>query len=225
MQYSDSQKYVAEFIGTAFLVATVVGSGIMGEYMTDGDIAMTLFVSTFPSGAILYVLITMLGPISGGHINPAVTLVFALRREISAVNSICYVLSQIAGGLIGVVAVHLMFDQEVIQFSQKLRTGHPQWLSEAIATFGLIFTILVTLKFRSVSVALSVGLYITAATWFTASTSFANPALTIARCFTDTFAGIHPGNMPAFLISQIIGALLAWLLCNWLLVQHSKQES
>ncbi len=222
MQYADSQKYAAEFIGTAFLLAAVVGSGIMAETLAGGNAGLALLCNTIPTGAALYVLITMLGPISGGHLNPVVTLVFALRREISVANSLGYTFFQVTGGLTGVMAAHLMFDLEVVQYSQQLRTGYPIWFAEVVATFGLVLTILVTLKSHSRSVAMAVALYITAAYWFTASTSFANPAVTIGRSFTDTYSGIHPGNMPVFILSQVIGGLLAWCLCNWLLVQRTN---
>ncbi len=215
--YTPTQRYAAEFIGTAFLLATVVGSGIMAENLAGGNVAIALLGNTIPTGAILVVLITMLGPISGAHFNPAVTMVFALKREISARDSTAYVLVQIAGGLSGVVAAHLMFDLEVIQYSRNMRTGGAQWFAEAVATFGLVFTILATLRANRQAVGMAVGLYITAAYWFTASTSFANPAVTIARSFTDTFSGIQPANMPAFIIAQLVGAATALAVCNFLL--------
>lgn len=223
MQYSDSQKYAAEFIGTAFLLAAIVGSGIMAETLAGGNAGIVLLCNTIPTGATLYLLITMLEPISGSHLNPVVTLVFTLRREISVENSLGYAFFQVMGGLVGVITVHLMFNLEVIQYSQNLRTGYPMWFAEVVATFGLVLTILVTLKSHSRSVAMTVAMYITAACWFTASSSFANPAVTIGRSFTDTYTGIQPGNMPAFILSQIIGGLLAWLLCNWLLVQRTNR--
>ncbi len=222
MSYSTAQKYVAEFIGTAFLLATVVGSGIMAERLADGNVAIALLGNTIPTGAILVVLITMLGPISGAHFNPAVTVAFALRHDIDPGNGVWYVVFQIMGGLVGVLAAHLMFDESLIQFSQKTRTGGAQWFAESVATFGLVFTIFATLKAKQEAVAVAVGLYITAAYWFTASTSFANPAVTIARGFSDSFSGIRPMDVPAFVIAQICGAILAWVVCNWLLV---KQES
>jgi glycerol uptake facilitator-like aquaporin len=215
--YTPTQRYAAEFIGTAFLLATVVGSGIMAENLAGGNVAIALLGNTIPTGAILVVLITMLGPISGAHFNPAVTMVFALKRELSARDSTAYVLVQIAGGLSGVVAAHLMFDLEVIQYSRNMRTGGAQWFAEAVATFGLVFTILATLRANRQAVGMAVGLYITAAYWFTASTSFANPAVTIARSFTDTFSGIQPANMPAFIIAQLVGAATALAVCNFLL--------
>ncbi|MGI9352559.1 MAG: aquaporin [Rhizobiaceae bacterium] len=213
--YSNAQKFCAEFTGTAFLLGTVVGSGIMAEALAGGNIAIALLGNAIPTGAILFVLITMLGPISGAHFNPAVTLAFSLRKEISKADGIAYVFAQIAGGIIGVWLAHLMFELEVFQFSQKIRTGGAQWLAEGIATFGLVFTILGTLKFKPDAIPAAVGLYITAAYWFTASTSFANPAVTIARSLTDTFAGIAPTNMPTFILAQFMGAVLAWVYCRW----------
>ncbi len=215
--YSRAQKYFAEFIGTAFLLATVVGSGIMGEALAGGNVAIALLGNTIPTGAILVVLITMLGPISGAHFNPAVTLVFALRKEICVSDSVIYILLQIAGGLIGVWIAHIMFDLDVLQFSSKARTGSAQWSAEIVATFGLVFTILATLKSSPKAVPMAVGLYITAAYWFTASTSFANPAVTIARGFSNSFAGIQLDHVLGFIVAQIIGALLAACTCHFLL--------
>lgn len=215
--YSNLQKYAAEFIGTAFLLATVVGSGIMAENLAGGNVAIALLGNTIPTGAILVVLITMLGPISGAHFNPAVTLVFALKKEITLNNSAIYIAMQIMGGIIGVWIAHLMFDINVMQFSEKSRTGNAQWIAEIVATFGLVFTILATLKSASNAVPMAVGLYITAAYWFTASTSFANPAVTIARSFSNTFAGINPEHVFGFIIAQLVGAILALAVCTYLL--------
>lgn len=220
MNYSQSQRLGAEFIGTAFLLATVVGSGIMAEGLAGGNVAIALLGNTIPTGAILVVLITMLGPISGAHFNPAVTLVFALRKEIERREAVLFVAVQIAGGIIGVWAAHLMFDEQVFQFSAKSRTGVAQWWSEIIACFGLVFTILATLKHRADAVPMAVGLYITAAYWFTASTSFANPAVTIARALSNTFAGIDPTHVIGFIIAQLIGAVAAWATCRWLLEEQ-----
>lgn len=217
MMVSNTRKYVAEFIGTAFLLATVVGSGIMAEQLAGGNVAIALLGNTIPTGAILVVLITMFGPISGAHFNPAVTLVFKLRGDITTRDSLIYVLMQILGGVLGVWAAHLMFDLDVLQASQKIRAGGAQWFSEGVATFGLVITILFTLKARESAVAMAVGLYITAAYWFTASTSFANPAVTIARSLSDTFAGIRPADAPYFILAQILFAVLAWAFCNWML--------
>lgn len=221
--YSTMQKLSAEFVGTAFLLATVIGSGIMADRLADGNVAIALLGNTIPTGAILVVLITMLGPISGAHFNPAVTLVFALKSAISARDSIAYVLVQIAGGLVGVWAAHLMFDEVVWQFSQTVRTGWPQWFAEGVAAFGLVVTILATLKAKESAVAMAVGLYITAAYWFTASTSFANPAVTIARGFSDTFAGIRPTDVPWFIVAQLLGAVLAWAFCRFQLTPANER--
>ena len=212
-----ARKLTAEAIGTAFLLATVVGSGIMAETLAGGNVAIALLGNTIPTGAILVVLITMLGPISGAHFNPAVTLAFLVRRNITAALAGLYVLSQVVGGIAGVIAAHTMFDQSLLQASQTIRTGPPQWVAEAVATFGLILTILATLRARPDAVPVAVGLYITAAYWFTASTSFANPAVTIARALTDTFSGIRPGDVPGFILAQIAGALAATGLSAWLL--------
>jgi len=217
MQQHLGRQIGAEFIGTAFLLATVVGSGIMAEALAGGNVAIALLGNTIPTGAILVVLITMLGPISGAHFNPAVTMVFALRRAVSPGQAAAYVAAQIVGGLVGVWAAHMMFDLDVLQFSQKARTGSAQWFAEAVATFGLVFTILATLRANEKAVAMSVGLYITAAYWFTASTSFANPAVTIARGFSDSFAGIRPQDVIPFVLVQLLGAFLAHLFCKWLL--------
>ncbi len=189
----------------------------MAESLSGNIVALSLLGNTIPTGAILVVLITMFGPISGAHFNPAVTLVFLLRREISKLDSTVYMVMQVAGGLLGAVVAHAMFEMEIIQASAKLRSGSAQWLSEGIATFGLVLAILLTLQFRKNAVAMVVGLYITAAYWFVASTSFANPAVTIARSFTDTFSGIYPAHAPAFIVAQAIGALCALGVCSILL--------
>jgi len=212
-----TRPLAAEFIGTAFLLATVVGSGVMAERLAGGNVAIALLGNTIPTGAILVVLITMLGPISGAHFNPAVTLVFRLRGDIATGLAIAYGAVQIAGGLLGVWAAHLMFGETLFQLSTTARTGGAQWFAEGVATFGLVFTILATLKSRADAVPMAVGFYITAAYWFTASTSFANPAVTIARSFSDTFAGIDPTHAPAFIVAQFAGALAALAICRWLL--------
>ena len=211
------RKLGAEFVGTGLLLATVVGSGIMGESLAGGNVAIALLANTIATGAILYVLITMLGPISGAHFNPAVTFVFMLKKELPLGMAAAYIFAQILGGIVGTWSAHLMFDEGLLQFSQNMRTGPSQWFSESVATFGLVFVILATLRARADAVAAAVGLYITAAYWFTASTSFANPAVTIARSFTDTFSGIRPLDMPLFIAAQIVGAFVAFLLCQWLL--------
>jgi glycerol uptake facilitator-like aquaporin len=200
------QRCGAEFVGTLLLLATVVGSGIMAENLAEGNTAIALLGNTIPTGAILYVLITTLGPVSGAHFNPAVTLVFWLKRQISLPQCVLYLVVQILGALLGALLAHLMFELEPIQISTKIRTGPAQWLSESVATFGLVFVILSAVEVKKESVAACVGLYITAAYWFTASTSFANPAVTLARSFTDTFAGINPMNTPAFVVAQLVGA-------------------
>jgi glycerol uptake facilitator-like aquaporin len=199
----------AEALGTAFLLSAVVGSGIMAERLSGGNAALALLGNTLPTGAILVVLITMLGPVSGAHFNPAVTLVFALRRELSAPMAVAFVAAQVAGGLAGVLVAHGMFDLPLLQMSDKMRSGLPQAFSEWVATFGLVTTILLTLRARPEAVPMAVGLYIGAAYWFTASTSFANPVVTVARAFSGTFAGIRLEDAPAFVLAQLTGALCA----------------
>ncbi len=217
------RRLAAEFTGTAILLATVIGSGIMGQSLAGGNVAIALLANAIATGAILFVLITMLGPISGAHFNPAVTAVFALRREISTGDATSYVIAQILGGLTGVAIAHIMFAEPVLQLSVTSRTGGAQWFSEIVATFGLVITILLTLKARADAVPVAVALYITSAYWFTASTSFANPAVTLARAFSDTFAGIRLIDAPLFMVAQIIGALAALAFCNWLL-RNGKQK-
>ena len=202
------------------LLATVVGSGIMGETLSPASDAIALLGNTIATGAILVVLILMFGPISGAHFNPAVTIAFLLKGEINAKDSLFYIMIQIVGAVVGVLAAHAMFDQELLQISEKIRTGEAQWLAESIATFGLVSTIFLVVTFRSEAVPYAVGLYITAGYWFTASTSFANPAVTIAREFTNTFSGIAPANVPAFIVAQLIGAVIAAYFCMWLIRQN-----
>jgi glycerol uptake facilitator-like aquaporin len=218
-----ARPLAAEFLGTCLLIATVVGSGIMAEALAGGNVAVALLGNTLPTGAILVVLITMLGPISGAHFNPAVSLVFAMRREIAPGTAVAYSATQIAGGLAGILVAHLMFSEELLQQSTKIRSGGGQWFAEFVATFGLVLTILATRKARESAVAMSVGLYITAAYWFTASTSFANPAVTIARSFTDSFAGIRPVDAPLFIVAQLAGALVASTVCLWLLADGDER--
>jgi glycerol uptake facilitator-like aquaporin len=206
-----SQRLGAEGLGTGFLLATVIGSGIMAERLAGGNQAIALLCNTLPTGAILVVLITIFGPVSGAHFNPAVSLVFVLRREISWADFIAYTAAQITGGILGALLAHAMFEVPIFQISATARTGHGQWLAEMIAAFGLILTILGCLARNAAAVPMAVGLYITAAYWFTASTSFANPAVTIARSFSNTFAGIAPTDVPAFIVAQIIGAILGLL--------------
>ena len=210
------RRLVAEALGTALLVATVVGSGIMAESLTK-DVALALLGNTLPTGAILVVLITILGPISGAHFNPAVSLVFALKRELTLRDASLYIAVQIAGGIAGTMLAHAMFALPLLDASLKVRSGGAQWLAEGVAAFGLIATILAGIRFERASVPWLVGLYITAAYWFTSSTSFANPAVAIARSMTNTFAGIRPVDLPGFVIAELGGALAAMLLMNWLL--------
>jgi glycerol uptake facilitator-like aquaporin len=216
------QRIGAEFIGTAMLLATVIGSGIMGERLAGGNVAIALLGNTIPTGAILVVLITMLGPISGAHFNPAVTLVFAIKGELSGSEGLGYVGAQVLGGIIGVLAAHAMFDETLLQIASKVHAGPSQWFSEWVAAFGLVMTILLTLRASAAAVATSVGLYITAAYWFTASTSFANPAVTVARAFSNTFAGIRPRDVTPFIIAQLIGAITAVYVCRWLLAEPAR---
>jgi len=217
MRFTLSRRLVAECLGTALLLATVVGSGIMAERLAGGNVALALLGNTIPTGAILFVLITMLGPVSGAHFNPAVTLAFWLRREIKLNEALAYVGVQIIGAIMGTLVAHAMFEEILLQISTNIRNGPAQWLSEGIATFGLVATILGTLRWRPEAVPTAVGLYITAAYWFTASTSFANPAVTIARSLTDTFSGIAPENAPGFILMQFVGAAVATGLMAWLL--------
>ena len=210
------RRLVAEALGTALLVATVVGSGIMAESLTR-DAALALLCNTLPTGAILVVLIAILGPVSGAHYNPAVTLVVALRRELPPREALGYMLAQIAGGLVGTAFAHAMFAMPVWEMSLKVRTGGAQWLAEGVAAFGLVATILAGAKFNRPAIPWLVGLYITAAYWFTSSTSFANPAVAIARSMTNTFSGIRPVDLPGFIAAEFCGAVAALLLMNWLL--------
>nr|WP_114429011.1 MIP/aquaporin family protein [Phyllobacterium bourgognense] len=215
-----SRRLAAEALGTAMLVATVLGSGIMADRLTN-DVALSLLGNTIPTGAILVVLITILGPISGAHFNPAVTMVFALRREMEPNAAVLYIIAQIAGGVAGSLIAHAMFELPIIEISAKVRTGTGQWIAEVVAAFGLVFTILAGLRFRPDAIPWLVGLYITAAYWFTASTSFANPAVAIARALSNTFAGIRPVDLPGFVIAEIFGALLAMALASWMLAEQT----
>jgi glycerol uptake facilitator-like aquaporin len=218
-----SRRLAAEALGTAFLVATVVGSGIMAETLTR-DVALALLGNTLPTGAILVVLIAILGPISGAHFNPAVTMVFAIRRELTPAEALGYILVQIAGGLAGMALAHAMFALPLWDASLKVRTGGPQWLAEGVAAFGLVMTILAGLKFNRPAIPWLVGLYITAAYWFTSSTSFANPAVAIARSLTNTFSGIRPADLPGFIAAELAGALTALWLMNWLLRPKAEER-
>jgi len=223
-QFDLPRRLVAETLGTALLLATVVGSGIMAENLAGGNVAIALLGNTIPTGAILVVLITIFGPVSGAHFNPAVTLSFLIRREITIDAAIAYVAVQVIGGIIGTWSAHLMFAQELFQLSSHVRTGGAQWFSEGVATFGLVATILGTLRWRPEAVAYMVGLYITAAYWFTASTSFANPAVTIARSLTDTFSGIYPPHTPGFILAQLVGAVVATLTIGWLVSRRLESK-
>jgi glycerol uptake facilitator-like aquaporin len=217
MQNFDmTRRLAAEALGTMLLVTTVVGSGIMAESLTR-DVALALLGNTLPTGAVLVVLITILGPISGAHFNPAVTMIFALKRELTPREASGYVLAQIAGGIAGTLVAHAMFGLPLWEASLKVRTGGPQWLAEGVAAFGLVATILAGLKFNRPAIPWLVGLYITAAYWFTSSTSFANPAVAIARSLTNTFSGIRPTDLPGFIAAELAGALAALWLMNWLL--------
>ena len=211
-----AQRLVAEALGTAFLLATVIGSGIMAQRLSGGNLALALLGNTLPTGAILVVLILIVGPVSGAHLNPAVSLAFAWRRELAWDTTTLYIAAQMLGALAGVWAAHLMFELPLVQFSTTVRSGPGQWFAEAVATFGLLLTIFGCLAGARAAIPYAVGLYITAAYWFTASTSFANPAVTIARSFSDTFAGIAPGGVAAFIAAQLAGALAASLLARWL---------
>ena len=218
---SLSRRLFAEWFGTMMLVATVVGSGIMAEQLAGGNVAIALLGNTIATGAILVVLITILGPLSGAHFNPAVSFAFALRGEITPKIAALYAIWQIIGGLCGTVLAHLMFEQTVWQTSAHMRSGMAQYGSEFVATFGLLAVIFGGICYRQTAVPWLVGLYITAAYWFTASTSFANPAVTIARSFTDSFSGIFPGDMPFFIIAQMLAAAAASFVCGWLFVDQS----
>lgn len=213
---------VAEAVGSTLLLATVIGSGIMGANLADGNVAIALLANTIATGAMLVVLITMFGPISGAHFNPAVTLALWMRKEVSSQLALGYIGVQIIGGVLGVWAAHAMFAEQIWQISATLRAGPSQAFSEGVATFGLVACILASVRVKPDAVAMIVGLYITAAYWFTASTSFANPAVTIARMFSDTFAGIAPASAPLFIVAQIVGAIFATPVCGWLYVSARR---
>ena len=222
MSNALNRRLLAEALGTCLLVTTVVGSGIMADSLTE-DVALALLGNTIPTGAILVVLITILGPVSGAHFNPAVSVVMALRGALKWGDLAPFILAQSLGGILGSLVAHGMFDLSILQFSTTARSGGAQWFAEGVATFGLLLTILGALRYRADSVAVLVGLYITAAYWFTASTSFANPAVTLGRAFTDTFAGISPGDVPGFVLAQIAGALLAMVIAGVLFARHDSQ--
>lgn len=216
------QRLVAEWLGTTFLLAAVVGSGIMAQKLAGGNVALALLCNTIPTGAILVVLILIFGPLSGAHFNPAVTLAFAWRGELPWAIAGLYIAVQIAGGVAGVWAAHLMFELPIWQSSLTVRTGAGQWFAEGVATFGLLLTIFGCVAHAPSAVPYAVGLYITSAYWFTASTSFANPAVTIARSLSDTFAGIAPGGVLPFIAAQLAGATLAVALSGWLWGRQTK---
>ncbi len=211
MNLSLSRRLVAEALGSGLLFATVVGSGIMAERLAGGNVGIALLANTMPTAAMLYVLIAMLGPVSGAHFNPAVSLVMRLRGELTSRAALAYAAAQLGGGVLGVWVAHGMFEVPLFQLSHHARDGAGQWLGEAIATFGLVLTIVLTVRHRPDSVPASVALYIAAAYWFTASTSFANPAITVARSLSDSFAGIAPASVPGFIAAQLAGALAAQL--------------
>lgn len=218
--FSTSRRLVGEALGTALLLAIVIGSGIMGERLAGGNVAIALLGNTLATGAGLVVLITIFGPLSGAHFNPAVTLVFALRREIGWGTATAYAVAQVGGGILGVWAAHAMFAEPILQVSMKLRDGPAQAFAEFVATFGLIAAIIGSIRFRPEATPSVVGLYITSAYWFTASTSFANPAVTVARALSNTFAGIAPTSAPVFIAAQLAGAIAASVLLHWLLKER-----
>ncbi len=214
----------AEFLGTLLLLAVVVGSGIMGERLAGGNAAVALIANSLATGCGLYVLITLLGPISGAHFNPAVTAVFCARGERPWRTLPLYAAAQISGGIAGVWISHAMFALPILQTSAQVRSGGAQWLAEGVATFGLVLTILGGLRQAAPQVAVLVAAYITAAYWFTASTSFANPAVTVARALTDTLAGIHPAGVAGFVLAQCLGAALAVMAAHWLFTERTLQN-
>ena len=223
-EFDWPRRLAAEALGTALLVATVVGSGIMAETLTK-DVALALLGNTLPTGAILVVLISILGPISGAHFNPAVSLVFALKGELTPRDAMGYVAVQVAGGIAGTMVAHAMFALPLIDASLKTRTGGAQWFAEGVAAFGLVATILAGIRFNRAAVPWLVGLYITAAYWFTASTSFANPAVAIARSMTNTFSGIRSVDLPGFIVAELCGALGAMMVMGWLLRGAGETEA
>lgn len=216
MEIDRNRRLTSEFLGTALLLAAVVGSGIMAERLSGGNTGLALLANSLATGAALFVLITILGPISGAHFNPAVTLVMRMKQAISTMDAVFYAIAQVAGGIGGVLITHVMFDLTAFQISATARTGVGQWTAEVVAAFGLVITILGSLRFAADKVAMAVALYIVSAYWFTASTSFANPAVTIARALTNTFAGIAPDDVCAFIAAQVAGALLGLIAGCWL---------
>ena len=222
---STARRLVAEFAGTMILLATVIGSGIMAERLADGNLAIALLGNTIATGAILYVLITIFGPVSGAHFNPAVTLAFLLRRDISFPQAAHFMFVQVAGAICGAMLAHFMFEVPLLQISQNVRTGPAQWGSEFVATFGLLTVIFGGLRWRPQAVPALVGFYITAAYWFTSSTSFANPAVTIARSFTDSFSGIFPAGASSFILAQMIAAVVAVRILGWLFADEADEAN
>jgi len=218
LDFDLPRKLAAEALGSALLLVVVVGSGVMGQRLSDGNDAVALLGNSLATGTALVVLIWIFGPISGAHLNPVVTLVAALRRDLCGRTALTYLPAQIAGAVLGVWCAHLMFGLPVLQVSPHVRAGGGQVFAEGVATFGLLATILGTSRFKPEATPVAVGLYITAAYWFTASTAFANPAVTLARSLTDTFAGIAPGGVPAFILAQTVGALAVMAVFGWLLV-------
>ena len=217
MTFSLAKRMTAEALGTGFLVATVVGSGIMADKLAGGNTALALLGNTLPTGAILVVLILALAPISGAHFNPVVSLIESITGGLRWREFAPYVMAQVGGGCLGTLTAHGMYDLPLVQASVTARTGGSQWFAEFVATFGLLMTILAVVRFRIGAIPFAVGLYITAAYWFTSSTSFANPAVTIARALTATFAGIAPASVPAFILAQLLGGLTAMALTKWFL--------
>jgi glycerol uptake facilitator-like aquaporin len=211
-----ARRLAAEAVGTAFLLATVIGSGVMAEKLSGGNAALALLGNTLPTGAILVVLILIFAPVSGAHFNPAVSMAFALRKELSGRDAAAYIAAQVMGAIAGAWAAHLMFELPLWQVASTVRTGGGQWLAEVVATFGLLLTIFGCLRGAVAAIPYAVGLYITAAYWFTASTSFANPAVTIARALSNTFAGIAPVNVFGFVVAQMIGASAALVFAGWM---------
>ncbi len=216
---SYARILAAEFLGTMFLLATVIGSGIMAERLADGNLAVALLGNTIPTGAILYVLITIFGPVSGAHFNPAVTIAFLLRRDIPFTRAVHFMFVQVAGAICGAFLAHFMFDMPILQLSENLRSGPSQWGSEFVATFGLLMVVFGGLRWRPDTVPMLVGLYITAAYWFTSSTSFANPAVTFARSLTDSFSGILPAHATGFILAQLAAAVVAPVVLGWLFAE------
>ncbi len=224
MTFSFAKRLAAECLGTGLLVATVVGSGIMGERLAGGNVALALLGNTLPTGAILVVLILALGPISGAHFNPAVSLVMSLRKDHPWREFLPYAGAQIVGGCIGTLVAHGMFELPLFEVAVKARTGPAQWFAEFVATFGLIITILAVSRFKGEAIPVAVGLYITAAYWFTASTSFANPAVTIARALTNSFSGIAPADVPMFIVAQLAGASTGLGVMRWFFAASDVAE-